>query len=265
MNLQVHTMKSLNHRSTLGKSLFIAIIYISLFSITYANGYESVLSDQAMLRKEKLQSVHLEAGLSVTIQGETNSADCILKMGGRDSLSMEISGPFGISVARLFANSGYFLFHDMLQGRAIEGIPNQEQLSEVTFMPLSFDDYTSLLRAEPPGDPLSFALVESFSDSTKLLYKRSISAKTIEYILCVKESGIIKEYQRKNTDGSIELAMIYDGYSLIDGISMPSIVTLSAPSRGLQMTVSAEKIMLNEKLPALQFKLPSSITPLRME
>ena len=65
----------------------------------------------------------------------------------------------------------------------------------------------------------------------------------MEFILCSKENGIIKEYQRKNQDGTIELAMIYDGYTLIDGIDMPSTVTLSAPIRGLQMTVSAEKII----------------------
>jgi hypothetical protein len=46
---------------------------------------------------------------------------------------------------------------------------------------------------------------------------------------------------------------------------MPSTVTLSAPIRGLQMTVSAEKITLNGLLPSLRFQLPSSITPLRME
>ena len=265
MNLEALLMKSLTQCKYLDKTLFTAILYLSLLSITYASGYESVLSDQALLRREKLQSVELEAGLSVTIQGETNSAECSMKIGGRDSLSMEISGPFGISVARLFADKQYFLFHDMLQGRAIEGIPSQEQLSEVTFMPLSFDDYASLLRAEPPGDPLTFTLVDTFIDSTKLLYKRSISGKTMEFILCSKENGIIKEYQRKNQDGTIELAMIYDGYTLIDGISMPAIVTLSAPVRGLQMTVSAEKITLNGLLHSLRFQLPASITPLRME
>ena len=135
MNLEALLMKSLTQCKYLDKTLFTAILYLSLLSITYASGYESVLSDQALLRREKLQSVELEAGLSVTIQGETNSAECSMKIGGRDSLSMEISGPFGISVARLFADKQYFLFHDMLQGRAIEGIPSQEQLSEVTFMP----------------------------------------------------------------------------------------------------------------------------------
>jgi hypothetical protein len=61
------------------------------------------------------------------------------------------------------------------------------------------------------------------------------------------------------------MLLYYDGYTLIDGIAMPATVTLSAPIRGLQMTVSAEKITLNGILPSLRFQLPSSITPLRME
>jgi len=177
-------MKHLHNYPISAFSIWIILSHLLSLSTTYANGFESVLSDQAIIRKEKLHSLELEAELSITMQGETNTADCILRMGGRDSLSMEISGPFGISVARLFAEKQYFLFHDMLQGRAIEGIPTQEQLSEVTFMPLSFDDYASLFRAEPPGDPLSFILVDSYSDSTKLLYKRISAIKTTEFILC---------------------------------------------------------------------------------
>jgi hypothetical protein len=258
-------MKHLHNYPISAFSIWIILSHLLSLSTTYANGFESVLSDQAIIRKEKLHSLELEAELSITMQGETNTADCILRMGGRDSLSMEISGPFGISVARLFAEKQYFLFHDMLQGRAIEGIPTQEQLSEVTFMPLSFDDYASLFRAEPPGDPLSFILVDSYSDSTKLLYKRISAIKTTEFILCSKENGTIKEYQRKNVDGTIELSMIYDQYSTIEGVLMPGVVTLSAPSRGLQLTVSSEKIIVNSPLNTLRFQLPASIKPLRME
>jgi hypothetical protein len=153
----------------------------------------------------------------------------------------------------------------MLQGRAIEGIPSQEQLSEVTFMPLSFEDYASLLRAEPPGDPLTFTLVETYSDTSKLLYKRMSTTNTTEFILCSKFNGTIKEYQRKNADGTVELAMIYDKYSQIEGVDMPGTVTLSAPSRGIQMTVTAESLKINGTLSAMRFLLPASITPLRME
>ena len=264
-NFQVLTMNYNKMYSIPSKTILGICLYLSLLSITYANGFESVLSDQTIIRREKLQNVELEAGLSVTIQGETNNADCILKMGGRDSLSMEISGPFGISVARLFADKQYFLFHDMLQGRAIEGIPSQEQLSEVTFMPLSFDDYASLLRAEPPGDPLTFTLVETYSDTSKLLFKRMTTPNITEFILCSKSNGTIKEYQRKNADGTIELAMIYDKYNHIQGVDMPGTVTLSAPSRGIQLTVTTESVKINGSLSPMRFSLPSSITPLRME
>ena len=246
---------------------FISMIlsYLLSLSSTYAFSPDNVLRDQAMMRKETLQSLEVEAEISITINGETTAADCILKMGGRDSLSMEISGPFGISVARLFAEKDYFLFHDMLQGRAIEGIPTQQQLSEITFMPLSFDDYASLFRAEPPGDPLSFTLVDSYSDSTRFLYKRLSSAQTVEFILCSKENGTIKEYQRKNAEGTVELSMIYDKYSEINGVFMPGIVTLSAPSRELQLTITSDNISVNPLLSPLRFQLPSSIKPLRME
>lgn len=242
------------------------ILFVSMVPIYSQDTSLSILSKQAILRKEQLRFVHVEADLSITVNATTNAASCIMQMAGRDSLSMEIAGPFGISVARLFSNSEVFVFHDMLQGRAIEGTPSRERLSEVTFLPLSFDDYVSLFRAEPPGNIRLFTPVESYTDSVKLLYKRSIDQSATEFLLCNKHDGTIREYQRKNKSGIIELSMIYDKYSIINGIPMPGIVTLSSPLRGVSLTVSAQSITVNDTIPTvMRFPLPASIKPLRMD
>lgn len=243
--------------------LFLCIPSNSMFG---KQTLESVLVEQALSRKEQLLYVQVEADISITVNDVTNTANCLMQMAGRDSLSMEITGPFGISVARLFSDKEYFLFHDILQSRAIEGKPSREQLSEVTFMPLSFEDYASLFRAEPPGDARSFTLVDTFSDSSKVLYKRSTDPLATEFVLCNKANGTIIEYQRKNKKGIVELSMKYDNYSMVNNIFMPSIVVLSSPSRGLSMKVSAQSIIVNSAIPTtMRFSLPSSITPLRMD
>lgn len=226
----------------------------------------SLISRQADNRSKLLRYMKVEAEMSITVNETTNGANCLMQMAGRDSLAMEISGPFGISVARLFSSSQFFLFHDILQGRAIQGKPTRATLSEVTFLPLSFEDYASLFRAEPPGDISNFSHVESYSDSVKLLLKRTIDPTATEYLLCNKRDGTIKEYQRKNKEGIIELSMVYDQYSIISGIAMPSIVTLNSPLRGVSVTITAQNISVNEAIPSLmRFPLPNSITPLQMD
>lgn len=226
----------------------------------------TVLIRQADSRSKLLRYMKVEAEMSITVNETTNGANCLMQMAGRDSLAMEISGPFGISVARLFSNSQFFLFHDILQGRAIQGKPTRETLSDVTFLPLSFDDYASLFRAEPPGNISMFSHVKSFTDSVKLLFKRTIDPTATEYLLCNKLDGTIKEYQRKNKEGIVELSMVYDQYSTINGISMPTIVSLNSPLRGVSVTITAQNISVNEPIPPImRFPLPNSITPLRMD
>jgi len=226
----------------------------------------AILIKQAASRSKLLNYMKVEAEMSITVNETTNGANCLMQMAGRDSLVMEISGPFGISVARLFSSSQFFLFHDILQGRAIQGKPTRETLSDVTFLPLSFDDYASLFRAEPPGNIASFSLVETYSDSVKLLFKRTIDATATEFLLCNKFDGTIKEYQRKNKEGIIELSMVYDQYSTVNGIAMPTIVSLNSPLRGVSVTITAQNISVNEAIPpVMRFPLPNSITPLRMD
>ena len=247
-------------------SLLFTIFPCIVFSQSSIDDSQTMLSKQAMMRNAQLKFMKVEAELSITINENTNSADCLMKMAGRDSLSMEVSGPFGISVARLYSNSKFFLFHDMLQGRAIEGKPTRETLSEVTFLPLSFEDYASLFRAEPPGNIQLFTPVESYSDSVKSLYKRVIDPSATEFLLCNKVDGTIREYQRKNKEGILELSMVYDKYTIINGIPMPSIVSLNSPLRGVSVTVTAQSISVNDSIPSvMRFPLPASITPLRMD
>ena len=129
--------------------------------------------------------------------------------------------------------------------------------------PLLFILFVSMVPIYSQDTSLS---IESYTDSVKLLYKRSIDQSATEFLLCNKHDGTIREYQRKNKSGIIELSMIYDKYSIINGIPMPGIVTLSSPLRGVSLTVSAQSITVNDTIPTvMRFPLPASIKPLRMD
>ena len=235
-------------------------------SYCYAIDGATLLSDQTLVRREQLKDFTIEAELTLTANGETNSAQCEFTMAGRDSISMHITGPFGISVAKLFATNDYFLFLDALRSRAIEGVPSSENLEKVTFMPLSFQDYTALLRAEPPGNPLEFIWKEQYDDSTSLLYSRATTNGGIEFVLCSNQDGTIKQYQRKAKDGSIEISMVYSDYTEIDSVKLPQTVALQAPKQQLQMIVKSSSITLKDiAKQSMRFRIPSSIKPIKMD
>lgn len=158
------------------------------------------------------------------------------------------------------------MFLDNLQGRAIEGIPNADNLSKATFIPLSFNDYVSLLRAEIPGNAAEYIRLSDYADSNSILYKKPHSLGGIEFVLCSKTDGLIKQYQRKNAEGITEISVIYSGYQQYDSIMIPKNVTLSVPTKEILMKIEAQNIKVNNNIStAMRFKVPSSINILKME
>ncbi len=247
--------------------LFSLIVIIPFLTYASTDNSSSMLLQEVMkARNTDLKSIEMNADLTVTMQGQTNNAQCEFIMLGKDSLSMHITGPFGFSVAKLFASSEYFLFLDNLQGRAIEGIPNADNLSKVTFIPLSFNDYVSLLRAEIPGNAAEYIRLSDYADSNSILYKKPHSLGGIEFVLCSKTDGLIKQYQRKNAEGITEISVIYSGYQQYDSIMIPKNVTLSVPTKEILMKIEAQNIKVNKNIStAMRFKVPSSINILKME
>lgn len=247
--------------------LYSLIVIIPCLTYASTDNSSSILLQEMMnARNTDLKSIEMNADLTVTMQGQTNNAQCEFIMLGKDSLSMHITGPFGFSVAKLFASSEYFLFLDNLQGRAIEGIPNADNLSKATFIPLSFNDYVSLLRAEIPGNAAEYIRLSDYADSNSILYKKPHSLGGIEFVLCSKTDGLIKQYQRKNAEGITEISVIYSGYQQYDSIMIPKNVTLSVPTKEILMKIEAQNIKVNNNIStAMRFKVPSSINILKME
>lgn len=247
--------------------VFSLIVMIPFLTYASTDNSSSMLLQEIMnARNTELKSIEMNADLTVTMQGQTNNAQCEFIMLGKDSLSMHITGPFGFSVAKLFASSEYFLFLDNLQGRAIEGIPNADNLSKVTFIPLSFNDYLSLLRAEIPGNAAEYIRLSDYADSNSILYKRLNSLGGIEFVLCSKTDGLIKQYQRKNAEGITEISVVYSGYQKYDSVMIPKNVTLSVPTKEIIMKIEAQDIKINNNIStAMRFKVPSSINILKME
>lgn len=247
--------------------VFTLIVIIPFLTYASTDNTSSMLLKEIMnARNTELKSMEMNADLTVTMQGQTNNAQCEFIMFGKDSLSMHITGPFGFSVAKLFANSEYFLFLDNLQGRAIEGIPNADNLSKVTFIPLSFNDYLSLLRAEIPGAAAEYIRLPDYADSNSILYKKPHSLGGIEFVLCSKTDGLIKQYQRKNAEGITEISVIYSEYQKYDSIMIPKNVTLSVPTKEITLKIEAQNIKVNNNIStAMRFKVPSSINILKME
>jgi hypothetical protein len=227
---------------------------------------EHLLSKITRERRESLRNVNIEAEMSVTLQGTTNAAQCDFTLCGSDSLSMTVTGPFGVILARLFATNTYFLFLDAFQNRAIEGIPSSANLARTAQLPLSFQDLTALLRAEPPGNPQDFIAKDDYSDTNSVLYRRLTAEGGAEFVLVSRRNNQITQYQRKSADGSTDLSLVYSDYQEYNSIMVPRKVALKAPRNEMQMLVTAQSVRVNQPAPqAMRFSLPRSLKPLRID
>lgn len=92
-------------------------------------------------RSKICQRLNVEGDITVDQEGETNSASFDMKSkrldasGNRiDSLSIVVSGPLGIKLARFLASPERYQFYDMLHGQTLSGRTDATSLEELTHL-----------------------------------------------------------------------------------------------------------------------------------
>ena len=91
-------------------------------------------------------NVRIKASINFKFPELSNSANAVIEMAKRDSILVTITGPFGISVGRLYANPNEFIMNNNLQNITFTGNPTEKNIMQIANIPLSFNDLMSILR-----------------------------------------------------------------------------------------------------------------------
>jgi hypothetical protein len=213
-----------------------------------------------------LNNITIKGSFSYSFKGQSQSTDCKLLLAKTDSLSLTIYGPFGMTLARLFAKPDYFLFYNAYNNEAIEGAPSKENLQKIAYLPLNYSDFIQLIRYEIIGNPSDFEIQPNFKDDKSVLFQSNKNSDYVEYYLVSKEDALIKQYQRKLRNGTLILNVFYRDVEENDSFHFPESIEFNFPTLDMGLKIDCKDLDFNENYdkPFL-VNLPSNIVIKRLE
>lgn len=225
----------------------------------------------------RAQSLSADGTITLKDNGSSQSGSFELKSkrmenGERvDSLSMVISGPFGITAAKFLGSPGEYSFYNAIYGDKYRGKPDPKTLEEMTGMKgLTIEALSNVMYGLAPNlDPLA---------STDSLFLRSI--KHDEHILFVQRGHLglteamrlrgipgngaplsLTEYQRWNKPISVssamppsDIAITYEGTIMSDKFRLPNYIR--AKSAGRELEVEYRNARQNPNPLTVKIKMP---------
>ena len=132
-----------------------------------------------------------------------------------DTVLMTALGPFGIVVARVYAQPDSFLVVNYLQQTAVDGDPRSSRLNDLLPIPVRLDDILSIMKCMPPGTPSEYIAGESRNDGSALYTRRDSTM--VEFALIDSTQRVIKQFQRKKSDGTSLLNVQYGNVQPVEG------------------------------------------------
>lgn len=208
----------------------------------------------------------LANGVSTLTLSGTMSIDGTMSLSGlpflatmveRDSFRITMSGPMGITAARLFSTPSYFALVNYFEQSVMDGNPASKELAEKLPFPISVPEIASLIRGEVPGSPARFTRQSARTDG--LILYRAGGEGGVEFALIDAQRRVLKQYQRKNAAGALLLNVTFDDIRSVNGRAIAHAVDVAVDEKRQSMQFRIDKAAVNEPVQdRLSVDIPAS-------
>ncbi len=194
--------------------------------------------------------------ISIDSPEMSNSASISMKMLKPDSLQLDITGPFGVTVARSLVSSKGFIFYNGLENTVAEGPTTAANLRRFLRVTLEFSDILDIL-----SGAIDLPATEVVSDSRREndLYILTWSDKdgSREYSVDLNYLAI-RRYIRRNLDGDIMEEVNYKDYRKRGDVYLAQIVSISRPPQEESLSLVFQNQIVNDYPVVFTFSSPKS-------
>jgi hypothetical protein len=177
-----------------------------------------------------------------------------------DSIFLNITGPFGINVARALILRDTFLFHDAFNNVVITGKTSDKNLSELIRITVGFDDIIDIISCTPSflreGEVVP-QVDEKFEDNEIVLIYHNNMGNIIKYFINLKNRYISKRTTYSGS-GKIIKEETYQSYYQIDDMWLPRSIKISLPMESQSLSFYFERHEINSKDLNFDFNIPKN-------
>lgn len=174
-----------------------------------------------------------------------------------DSMAIQIIGPFGISIGRLFSDKNSFVFYNTFENKVYKGVPKSENLKKVIGIDFNYNDLIKILRLSVP------AILKDFSVNPEIKSENQIhfvnNSNYSEYISYSTIKRNIINYKRKKDDESTQFEINYSKIKNFKGFNKPSKVEVKIPELNGQITITVNEYETYNENKILSFDYPDKI------
>ena len=202
--------------------------------------------------------------ISIDTPEMSNTGSISIKVIKPDSLSLEISGPFGVTVARGLVTKRDFRFYNGLENTVLEGETNATNLRRVLRLSIEFSDIidvvtgTMTFRQRPEG-----SVPEGrYEDNDYHLVFRG-EDETCEYWVDSKYVSV-RRFLRRNDEGTITEEINFKEFREKNGVFVPQVISISRPLLEESLVLVYENISVNDFPIQMAISIPSSARRIRL-
>lgn len=205
--------------------------------------------------KSDLYEIEFSSKITPNINGNTQSVNAKIKIAGVDSIAMNITGPFGIALAKFYANKNEFIFYNIFENTTYTGKPSAENLQKFLNMNISFDDFIRIFRGEPLFDIESYKFLKAVSENTFLFLSKQDNFG--DFVVSNSEYQTITAYQRKIKDDILVVDIQQSNLNLYSKYYLASEIYCKFPTQNSTVKLELSDIKVNTKF-EMPFKFPIS-------
>jgi hypothetical protein len=191
-----------------------------------------------------IQTLHIRGTASVTGQQNVSGVPFDATIAAGDSCRFTMSGPLGITLARMWATPTDFVYVNYVEQEVIDGSPDAQAFADLTPLNLTATQFLALISGSIPGDPSRFTVTNTQQPSGSLLY-RAFDSAHVEYVLIDTVHGTLQQYQRKDSSGQRLLNVSFSDHREISSHWVPGTVTVVMDDRRQTMRLRLDDVRVN--------------------
>lgn len=176
------------------------------------------------------------------VSGATVWFDAIMR--GRDSMKINLIGPFGVPLGAMSATEEQFIFLNAQEGVALEGRPDRETFGKLLMINLEYGEMISMLRGELPRFPAPGSYTASLDDD--VMHYEVKNGETLERFSVDADDATLLKYSRSLVAGdaaSEEFSITYRDYNLsLGGRPFPKRGAVDIASGTQRIAITVERV-----------------------
>ena len=241
-------------------SIFVILFYISCSSPRYVLNKQKVTFTELLSgiedEQNKIFSLSGESRISIETPEFSGTFFADILYNNNDSLLINVSGPFGIAVGKMFLGIDRFIFLNQFSNQFYSGETKNFKNKNFLQFPLKIHEISNFFTGK---EIINNMKILDYDIDGDLYFIHGING-TLNYNIWIDNvTGRIKRIEYLNEE-KIILVKEYDKFFKLNNTYFPKHIKLSRPEEQQVVSVYYNKLILNQKIPPSEFiiKIPDS-------